>query len=130
MKAFLMHRDQDFGSKLFLPWNVRDLTQDLDLDTLLQAMAGGDDFLHGVSREALLCGTKNDLQTILYRQESLKDCLDNPMVVREIYDLVVNTIATTKKQTWGITSHYPVVSSQKRSPLYLQCSRKSSMRSI
>jgi DNA mismatch repair ATPase MutS len=107
MKAFLMHRDQDFGSKLFLPWNVRDLTQDLDLDTLLQAMAGGDDFLHDVSREALLCGPKNDLQTILYRQESLKDCLYNPTVVREIYDLVVNTIATTKKQTWGITSHYP-----------------------
>jgi MutS domain V len=107
MKALLMHRDRDFNARQPSPWNVRELEQDLDLHTLIQAMAGDDEFLLDVSRKALVCGLKNDIDTVLYRQEALKDCLRNPAVIREIYDLVVSTIGTTRKHTWGLTSHYP-----------------------
>jgi DNA mismatch repair ATPase MutS len=107
MKALLMHRDRDFDLRQPSPWNVQELTQDLDIDTLLYTMAGDDDFLLKVSRKALVCGSENDVSTIRYRQEALKDCLENLSVVRETYGLVVNTIETTKRQTWGITSHHP-----------------------
>jgi DNA mismatch repair ATPase MutS len=107
MRAFLMHRDRDFDLQQTLPWNERALTQDLELDTLLRATAGNDEFLLGVARKALLSGLQNDVGTILYRQETAKDCLKNPAVVRELYDLMVETIERSKKEWWGISSHYP-----------------------
>jgi hypothetical protein len=45
MKAFLMHRDQDFNLQQELPRNERAVTQDLELNTLFNAMARGDN--HG-----------------------------------------------------------------------------------
>lgn len=107
MKALLMHRDRDFDLHQASPWNAADLAQDLDLETLLSTMAGDDKFLFDVSRKALLCGTVNDLDTVRYRQSALKDCLQNQTLIRELYDLVVETIGLTRKQTWGLTSHYP-----------------------
>jgi len=107
MKALLMHRDRDFDEDQPLPWNTSDMTQDLDLKTLLRAMAGDDKFLFEVSRKVLLCGARNDIETVRYRQEVLKDCLQNPEVIHELYAIVVDTLDRTRKQTWGITSHYP-----------------------
>lgn len=107
MKAFLMYRDRDFNLQQELPWNERALTQDLELDTLLHAMAGDDEFLFDVARKALLSGLRNDVDTILYRQDAIKDCLRNSAVVRELYDLTVETIVGTRKYGWGITGHYP-----------------------
>ena len=102
-----MHRDRDFDLKQALPWNEPALTQDLELDTLLHAMAGDDEFLFDVARKALLSGLGNDVDTILYRQEILKDCLKNPEVVRELYNLTVEAIERAKKEWWGMSSHYP-----------------------
>ena len=107
MKALLMHQDRDFDLNQPSLWNEGDLTQDLDLETLFRGMAGDDKFLFEVSRKALLCGISNDIDTILYRQDALKDCLQNQTVIRELYALVIETIDQTRKQTWGITSHYP-----------------------
>ena len=62
------------------------------MDTLLHAMAGDDEFLFDVARKALLSGPRNDVDTILYRQDIVKDCLKSPAVVRELYDLTGETI--------------------------------------
>ena len=107
MKARLMYRDRDFDPSQPAPWNASDLMQDLDLETLLRVMADDDRFVFEVSRKALLCATANDIDTVRYRQEALKDCLQNHAVIRALYALVVETIEITRKQTWGITSHYP-----------------------
>lgn len=107
MKAHLTHWERDFGADQPSPWNVRELSQDLDLNMLLHAMAREDEFLLEVSRSALAGGLNADIATILYRQEVLKDCLENPSIIREIYGIVVNAIEATKRQTWGIVSHYP-----------------------
>jgi DNA mismatch repair ATPase MutS len=107
MKALLMHRDQDFNLQQGLPWNEEALTQDLELNTLLQAMAGADVFLRDVARKALLSGLPSDIETILYRQQVLKDCLKNQAGVRELYDLTVEATEKEGKQWWGISSHYP-----------------------
>ena len=101
-----MHRDRDFDVQQAVPWNERALTQDLELDQLLRAMAGPDEFLFEVARQALLSGMHNDVPTVRYRQETLKDCLRNPIVVRELYDLIVATLERSRKEWWGISGHY------------------------
>ncbi len=107
MKAFLMYKDRDFDLRRKLPWNEQDLTQDLELDTLFNAMALQDKFLFDVARRAILSGWRNDLDTIRYRQAILKDCLQNPAIVREIYAIAVESIESEKKNYWGIFSKYP-----------------------
>ncbi len=107
MKARLMHRDRDFDLREELPWNAEDLTRDLELDTLLAAMAGGDPFLRDVARRALLGGFRNDLDTIRYRQEIARDCLANPGVVRELYALAVEAIERKQRGYFGLFSRFP-----------------------
>lgn len=92
MKAFLMHACRDFDLKAPLPWNAEALVQDLELDTLFDAMADEDEFLREVARVALLTGGANDIDTIRYRQAALQDCLRNPQATRQIYESVVGTI--------------------------------------
>lgn len=80
MNVFLMYRDRDFNLQGELPWNEQSLTRDLDLNTLFDAMAQGDDFLFEVAKRAVLSGLDNDMETILYRQDILKDCLKMPLL--------------------------------------------------
>jgi hypothetical protein len=65
MKAFLMYRDRDFDPQRKLPSNEQALTQDLELNTLFNAMALGDGFLFEVAKKAVLSSI-NDVDTILY----------------------------------------------------------------
>ena len=121
MKAFLMFKDQDFDLPSLPvnsnPWRQerkkpslsvyeQALIQDLELNTLFQAMALGDDFLLDVVRKAVLSGS-SDLDTIRYRQNILKDCLQNPAIVQDIYRIPIEAIANKKKHWRGIFSTYP-----------------------
>lgn len=105
MKAFLLYRDHDFDPKSGLPWNELDLVQDLELETLLRAMSGEDEFLYGVARAALLKGCE-DPETVLYRQAVLQDVLANPDILRSLYDLVVAALEEERKHYWTL-AHYP-----------------------
>lgn len=101
MKAHLLYRDGDFDVEQPLPPNHEDLVQDLELETLFAAMANGDTFLFDVARTAVLCGL-TDPDAIGYRQDVLRDCLDHPDVVRQMYDLAVQAITEEKKHYFGI----------------------------
>jgi DNA mismatch repair ATPase MutS len=127
MKVLLMHRDRDF--ELYeLPstnryarrqepdrntllrailWNAPTLTQDLELNTLLRAMAGADEFVFAVAQQAILSGLRNDGKTILYRQAILKDCLKNPGVATGLYNLMTAVTEETRRQWWGLSSDHP-----------------------
>lgn len=102
MKALLMHRDRDFDLQAELPGNEPMLTQDLELNTLWRAMAGDDEFLFDVARKAMLGGLQTDVDIVLYRQGILKDCLRHPAVIRELYDLVVETLEKKKQHWFGV----------------------------
>ena len=106
MKAFLMYQDQDFDLGRPLPSNEQALTQDMELDTLFDAMALGDKFIFEVVRKAVLFGS-SDLDTIRYRQNILKDCLKNPSIVREIYRIPIESIENRQRHWLGIFSNYP-----------------------
>jgi DNA mismatch repair ATPase MutS len=106
MKVYLMYPDRDFDPEQELPSNEAELTQDLELNTLFEAMALGDKFLHKVSQQAILSGL-DDLDTIRYRQEILKDCLKNSEVIRQIYSLPLQSIENKHKHWLGIYTRYP-----------------------
>ena len=107
MKALLMYPDRDFDLQQPLPWNEISLRQDLELGTLFDAMAGSDKFLLEVCQKALLTAMTNDCDVILHRQRILKDCLRNAQTIREMYDLVVNSLEAARREWWGLSSYYP-----------------------
>ena len=108
MKAFLMYKDSDFDLRRKPPPNEQDLIQDLELNTLFNAMALEDELLYEVARKAVLSSV-DDLDTILYRQHILKDCLKNPTVVKAIYDISLEAIKNERKVYWGLFSKSPLV---------------------
>ena len=101
MKAFLMYPDRDFDLERDLPPNEADLNSDLELDVLLRAMADGDKFLSDAARHGLHSGLVSPAE-IVYRQHVLADCIAQPAVVRELYDVAVAAI-TGEKHLFGWT---------------------------
>lgn len=107
MKVFLMYPNQDFDAQQPLPFNAPELTQDLELNTLFNAMARDDRFLFEAAQKAIFTGFQNDVEIIRYRQDILRDCLHNPEVVRDIYQLPIESTQYQKRHWLGIFSHYP-----------------------
>ena len=105
MKAFLLYQGQDFDLQQKLPPHAPALIQDLELNTLFNAMARGDPFVLEVAKQVVL-SSLTDLDTIRYRQQILQDCLNNASIVREMYTLAGDAIASEKK-VWGFWRDYP-----------------------
>jgi len=125
MKTFLMYKNRDFDPKQILsqrdrkrswasnnlnldrilPWNERDLTQDLGLDILFKTMSGGDEFLYEVAKVALLSSV-TDIDTIRYRQYVFSDCLKNTQIIKNIYQIATDAIMSEETNTsWFFTKH-------------------------
>jgi len=84
VKVFVLHPDRDLDLQGELPTNQNDLTQDVELNTLLQAMADGDRFLFDIPTRALFSSLR-DPSTIVCRQHVLQDCLDQPALAQDLY---------------------------------------------
>ncbi len=102
MKARLLHRDQDFDVERELPRNHDDLIRDLELRTLLDAMAAGDKVLYGIATRVLLTSL-TDPDRIRYRQRVLADCIAEPDVIRAMYGIAVGALED-KRRLWGFYS--------------------------
>jgi DNA mismatch repair ATPase MutS len=107
MKVLLIHKDHDFNVRRKLPSNEQALTQDLELETLFNAMALGDPFLFEVVKTMVLSSLENDVGTIRYRQNILKDCLKEPSVAREIYNIALEAIEKEREYYLGILGRHP-----------------------
>ena len=81
-----------------LPPSTEELVQDLELLTLLRAMARGDSLLFEISKRALI-SSLTDTRAITYRQEVLADCLSHPEMFREMYALAMEAI-TAERKIW------------------------------
>lgn len=105
MKAYLMYRDHDVDLEQSAPPNADTLMQDLELSTLLNAMALEDAFLLDVTRKALLVNLR-DPDEMIYRQRVLADCLEHAATVREIYDIAVQAVQAERK-VWSFWAKSP-----------------------
>jgi DNA mismatch repair ATPase MutS len=99
-----MFRNRDFDLEQKLPANASDLIQDLELNTLFEAMAQGNKFLFSVAKVGVLTSL-TDPDEIVYRQEILTDCLENPEVIREMYSISVEAIQG-EKETFSFSFRY------------------------
>ena len=99
MRVHLLYEARDFDFAASLPPGHEELTADLELTTLLEAMAAGDKFLSDVSQKVLLT-CLDDPEAIRYRQRVLADCLAKPGVIREMYDIAVGALQD-KRHLWG-----------------------------
>jgi hypothetical protein len=100
VKAFLMYSDRDFCYQGDLPANEPDLSSDLELDVLLGVMAAGDKFLFEVARHGIHSCLASP-EDITYRQHVLADCIAQPGVIRDLYDVAVaGTTAERQVLAW------------------------------
>jgi len=106
MKAHLLYIDRDFDPHGGGPPQAAALVQDLELNTLFDAMAAGDTFLLEVAQRAVLTSL-DEPQAILYRQRILADCLDHSAIVREMYAIVVEAIQREKRIWDAVSARYP-----------------------
>jgi DNA mismatch repair ATPase MutS len=106
MKVCLLHSENNFVAPP-LPWNERALAQDLGLDTVFGVMAHRDKFLFGAIRDVVLASLSTNVDTILYRQSVLQDCLKHPTVVRDLYAIAVKGVECENKGYWAFFGKYP-----------------------
>lgn len=106
MKPHLLYRDEDLDPERPLPPSAAALSQDLELQTLLVAMADGDRFLYDTARICVLTSL-DDPEAIRYRQHILADCLERSDVVREMYRIAVEAIDREKRVWGGLLSRLP-----------------------
>lgn len=104
MKAHLLYPDRDFAERELTAAD-KILMQDLELATIIAAMAGGDELIEETAKTVLFTGLK-DTSDILYRQAVLQDCIKNPETVREMYAIAAEAAEERKKNWWGVSSVY------------------------
>ena len=120
MKVFLLHADRDFevtpelrddvfealhNPNRFALLNVKRnrteaepdaITRDLELETLWNAMAAGDEFVYETVKRATLSSLA-DADAIVYRQQVLADCLEHPQAVADLYALALEALEASRK---------------------------------
>lgn len=102
MKISLLLKTKIYKLQANLPLNAEALIQDLSLNTLWKSMSQEDEFLWDVVKDVTLSAMSNDIPTILYRQDILKDCLQNPTVIHKLYTLTIEGIEIEKR--WWYSS--------------------------
>ena len=100
------YRDRELRRQEASPLE-RDVVQDLALGTLIRAMGGGDEFLEDIARAALLSSLRSDRETILHRQAVLRDCLANPAVITDLYNLTVEMIERKDQHFLSVFARTP-----------------------
>ncbi|HEX5263627.1 MAG TPA: hypothetical protein VFW13_08875, partial [Phenylobacterium sp.] len=104
----LLQPDDDFSPATPGAWNAEALRIDFALDTLFDAMAGGDAFVREVAKTVVLSSVSTDLEVVRYRQAVVADALRRPQVVRDLYVLATEAVAEARKIYLGTLSHYPI----------------------
>jgi hypothetical protein len=106
MKVHLLYKDRDPDLSGTVPPHSDDLVRDLGLGTVLDTMAGGDQFLRAVAHATVLAPLA-DVDEIRYRQEVLRDCLEHPGVARELYAVALEAVEGRHKGRGWFFGDYP-----------------------
>ena len=115
MKTFLMHPGPGFRCRFRHPsGQTIPFAQDIELEVLLNAAAGGDRYLRDVLAEACADAWANDIATIRYRQEIVKDCLANQAAVRQFYAIAIEPFGRERSWDFSLYGHDPSANGRKR----------------
>ena len=106
MKAHLLFCDQDFDPAQPPPAQAAELTLDLGLPPLFDAMAGEDTVIRDAAMRTIL-NPLVERDAITYRQDVLRDAMANREVVRRIYAIAIEAIDLEHKNYFGVVSRYP-----------------------
>jgi len=106
MQAYLMFKEKKFDSKESLPQYLEDLVSDLGLDVIFEAASNKDEFTYKVIKTGILLSLK-DKEEIIYRQNVLKDCINNKETVKAMYELSIEAIKKEKESLFGIFIKHP-----------------------
>ncbi|HVA29572.1 MAG TPA: hypothetical protein VNF68_15425 [Candidatus Baltobacteraceae bacterium] len=105
MKVHLLHKSRDFDSSASIPAED-DVIRDLGLAIVFDAMGSGDAYLREAARKVMLA-SENDVDTILYRQDVLRDCLARRTTVQQLYDVAVDAIEAERRDFLGGLARRP-----------------------
>jgi len=111
MNVLLMDGTHDVDRDAPLPPHSEVLIQDLDLETLFDAMTNGDRYLRRLAERGLLISLATPA-SILYRQRVLADCLAQRDVVRAMYDIGARAIAERRRVFPSVRTSVDSVRSQ------------------
>lgn len=71
--------------------NENDLIQDLNLNEIFDVMSQNDAFLYDTVKSVML-NSLTDIPTIIYRQNILKDCLNNKNIIRDFLNITSSAL--------------------------------------
>lgn len=71
--------------------NRDDIIEDLNLNYLFKAMAQGDKYLYDTAK-CIVLDSITDINNITYRQDVLKDCINNKYMIKELYNIASDAI--------------------------------------
>ena len=108
MKVHLLFQNKDYDPKNEISPQEQAVCEDLELDTLVSAMSGDDEFLATTIRPLLYCSLLHE-EEILYRQEILRDSLTHASLVQELYSLAVAGWENKAAQDYMIFGHSPTM---------------------
>jgi hypothetical protein len=108
VKVHLLHPDRDLDLGAAMPPEGEALVQDLSLEPILAAMAGGDALFLQVARQVLLADTSADPAVVAYRQDALADCLAHRDAVRTLYACALGGLQAVRDLGFlGLYAHSP-----------------------
>ncbi len=96
MKVRLLSPDHDYVLDEKLAPEREAIVADLALDLLFATMAAGDQRLYLIARDVTLASL-GEVAAIEYRQRALADCLAEPAVVVELYELAVAVLDVERR---------------------------------
>lgn len=105
MKAYLMFCNKDFDIKNDPCFGKDTLTADLELKRILENMAQDDKTIYKAC-EAAIFRPLQSTEEIEYRQRNLRDALQNPETIRQLYDITVKTEKQRRDSWYWLSSAY------------------------
>jgi DNA mismatch repair ATPase MutS len=104
MKTYLLDRNGVKHITEGMSWNGETIVMDLGLKPIIEAMASGDEYLFKNSLYYLLNSVQST-DEIVYRQEILRDFINNPRIAKEIYRNAVSFITEAQKQFFWFSNN-------------------------
>ena len=102
MRVRLLYSSKDFKWKDTENKMYDDRFNDLEMGHILEAMCDGNEEIFNVCRQVIDESLQKKSE-IIYRQEILRDCIQNSEVIRKIYKVCMDTVSKRNNSWYGLS---------------------------